>query len=143
MSERPPTSGAPSRFPIPSFPQRDGPGRTFPLGSSPGGGEAKSYNSKHGSFGTSPQFNSLLGSSPPNGLGSAARSSDKIAPAAAAKKMWKRICFDPTLDPESFMVGNMQHAVCTMLGAMAHAAMRGGLNPTSGPIFTCCIGGIH
>jgi len=84
------------------------------LGTSPG----DITKPRPGSIGSSPQF-SYLGSSPPSGLGSAgaaargASGSEKHAPYAAAKKFWKRICFDPTLEPENFAVSpHRLHASC-------------------------------
>lgn len=61
-------------------------------------------------FGSSPP---ALGSSPPSSFlagsqvyGSVSKiPSDKLLPYAAAKKFWKRIVFDPSLDPSDFSVG--------------------------------------
>lgn len=78
-----------------------------------------------GSYGTSPAAScNILGSSPPSasfgsghGHGSLARGSgtDRQAPYAAAKKFWKRLCFDPTLNPNDF----------TVSGPPGHRAERG------------------
>ncbi|PNH06146.1 Cell division control protein 4 [Tetrabaena socialis] len=47
----------------------------------------------------------VSGASPPYRGGSSAATGDKANPYLAAKKFWKRLCFDPALDPTEYSIG--------------------------------------
>ncbi|GIL53528.1 hypothetical protein Vafri_9114 [Volvox africanus] len=47
----------------------------------------------------------VAGASPPFRGGSSSAGGDKTNPYLAAKKFWKRICFDPALDPTEYLIG--------------------------------------
>ncbi|GIL84868.1 hypothetical protein Vretimale_9694 [Volvox reticuliferus] len=47
----------------------------------------------------------VAGASPPYRGGSSSAGGDKTNPYLAAKKFWKRLCFDPALDPTEYLIG--------------------------------------